>query len=119
MNQLNWSWITIAAMVPPIAGGLVALPFWRRDQAIFGNIFATMIVFSCAFGFIMHDHIELDRLIKACFDSGQEICSPDPAPFTRFAIYAFIALIQVIALFSLSLKVDERVRRRGYAPEWR
>jgi hypothetical protein len=33
--------------------------------------------------------------------------------FARFAICAFIALLQVIVLFSLSLKVDEKVRRRG------
>jgi len=52
VNQLNWYWIVLALIVPPIVGGLVAL-------------------------------------------------------------------FQVIALFSLSLKVDERARRRGYAPEWR
>ena len=36
-----------------------------------------------------------------------------------FAIYAFIGLLEVIALFSLSLVVDGRKRRRQYAPEWR
>lgn len=119
MNQLNWYWIVLALIVPPLVGGLVALPFWRRDQAIFGNIFGTVIIFGSAFALIMKEHIELDRLIRECLDSGQEICSPEPSPFERFAIYAFIALFQVIALFSLSLKVDERARRRGYAPEWR
>jgi hypothetical protein len=119
MNQLNWFWIGLSLVVPPIVGGLVALPFWRKDQAIFGNIFGTVIIFGAAFGLIMREHIELDRVIQQCLDSGQQICEPVPSPFARFAIYAFIALIQVIVLFSLSLKVDERVRRRGYAPEWR
>ena len=119
MNQLNWYWIVISLIVPPVAGGLIAYPFWRKDQAIFGNIFGTVVLFGWAFALIMKEHIELDRLIRDCLDSGQEICSPEPSAFTRFAIYAFIALFQVIALFSLSLKVDERVRRRGYAPEWR
>jgi MFS family permease len=119
MYHLNWFWIMLSLIVPPIVGGLIALPFWRSDQAIFGNIFGTVIIFGAAFGLIMREHIELDRLIQRCFDSGQQICSPDPSPFARFATYAFIALIQVILLFSLSLRVDEKMRRRGYAPEWR
>jgi hypothetical protein len=48
MDQLNWYWITIAALVPPIVAGLIAYPFWRRDQAIFGNIFGTVILFGTA-----------------------------------------------------------------------
>jgi hypothetical protein len=119
MNQLNWYWVTFSLTVPPLAGGLVAFPFWRKDQAIFGNIFGTVVIFGSAFALIMREHIELDRLIQQCLESGQEVCSPDPSPFARFAIYAFIALFQVIVLFSLSLKVDEKMRRRGYAPEWR
>ena len=119
MDHVNWNWIVFSLTLPPIVGGLLALPFWLKDQAIFGNIFGTVILFGSAFGLIMREHIELDRLIKVCLDSGKEICDPDPSPFNRFAIYAFIALAQVIVLFSLSLKVDEKVRRRGYAPEWK
>ena len=119
MNQLNWYWITVSLTIPPLVGGLIAFPFWRRDQAIFGNIFGTVIIFGSAFALIMREHIELDRLIQQCLESGKEICSPEPSPFARFATYAFIALFQVMVLFSLSLKVDEKARRRGYAPEWR
>ena len=119
MGHLNWYWVTISLIVPPLAGGLVALPFWRKDQAIFGNIFGTVIIFGSAFGMIMREQIELDHLIQACLESGQDICSPEPGAFARFSVYAFIALFQVIVLFTLSLKVDERMRRRGYAPEWR
>ena len=119
MEHLNWYWIGMQAIVPPLVGGLLALPFWRRDQAIFGNIFGTVIIFGSAFALIMREHIELDRLIQQCFDAGRDACSPEPSPIARFAIYAFIALFQVIVLFSLSLKVDEKMRRRGYAPEWR
>ena len=44
---------------------------------------------------------------------------PTPSAFARYAIYAFIALFEVMGLFSLSLKVETKIRRRGYAPEWR
>ena len=119
MNQLNWYWVTFSLTVPPLAGALVAFPFWRKDQAIFGNIFGTVVIFGSAFALIMREHIELDVLIRQCFDAGEQICSPEPSAFARFAVYSFIALFQVIVLFSLSLKVDEKMRRRGYAPEWR
>jgi hypothetical protein len=56
--------------------------------------------------------------VRACLDEVLP-CFPNPSAFTRFAIYAFIALAEVIALFLVSLRVEERIRRRGYAPEWR
>ena len=37
----------------------------------------------------------------------------------RYALYAFIGLIEVFALFAVSLSVEEKQRRRGYDPEWR
>jgi predicted secreted protein len=118
LTGLNWYWIGIAATVPGLLGLIVAYPFWRRSDAIFGNIVATAIIFSFAFGMIWREHVELDRLVKACLDLGT-VCWPSPAAFTRFAIYAFIGLIEVFIVFSLSLRVEERVRRRDYAPEWR
>ena len=42
-----------------------------------------------------------------------------PRAFTRHAIYVSIALIEVFALFTLSLRVEQSIHRRNYAPEWR
>jgi hypothetical protein len=119
MDHVNWFWIGLSLTIPFVVGGVLALPFWWKGQAIFGNIFGTVIIFGAAFAFIMRERVELDTLLRECFDSGKDVCLLEPSAFTRFAIYAFIGLFQVILLFSLSLKVDERVRRRGYAPEWR
>ena len=58
---------------------LLAFPFWRKDQAIFGNIFGTVMIFGSAFALIMREHIELDRLIQQCLESGQDMCSPEPS----------------------------------------
>lgn len=119
MDQLNWNWIWFSLSVPLVVGALLALPFWWKNQAIFGNIFGTVIIFGAAFALIMRERVELDGLLRECFDSGKDVCPLEPSAFTRFAIYAFIGLFQVILLFSVSIKVDEKVRRRGYAPEWR
>ena len=118
MNELSWSWIAVALTVPGIVGGLVALPIWLRGEPIFGNLAGTAVIFSAAVGFILRERLQLERLAQQCLDQGYT-CWPDPSAFTRYAIYAFIALFEVMVLFSVSLKVEEKVRRRGYAPEWR
>jgi hypothetical protein len=118
VNDLSWHWIGLELTVAPLAGLLVAFPFWRKGGMIFGNIAGTCIIFASAFGLIFREHFELDRLVAECLDAGV-VCWPEPSAFTRFAIYAFIALFEVCALFSLSLVVERRMRSRDYAPEWR
>jgi hypothetical protein len=117
VNELNWSWIALELTGPPLLGVLLALPFWRKSGMIFGNIVGTVVIFTAAFALILREYVEIDRATGRCLDAGF-VCWPEPSAFTRFAIYAFIALIEVIALFSLSLRVEAKMRRRGYAPEW-
>lgn len=115
---LNWFWISLMATVPLVVGHIVAYPFWRRGQAIFGNVIGTGVMFTSAFAMILREHTVLDKLVQRCLDAGTT-CWPEPVEFTRYAIYAFIALVEVFILFSLSLRVEERIRNREYAPEWR
>lgn len=118
MVGLNWFWIAIAVIVPPAVALLAAYPLWNRGQPIFGNIFGTIILFGSAIGFILREHVQLDKIVQACLENSTT-CWPEPSAFARYALYAFIALVEVIALFLFSLKVETRVRRRGYSPEWR
>ena len=118
MAELNWFWIALALTLPLLAGGLLAFPFWRMSQPIFGNIAGSVVIFAAAIGLIMREHVELDSVVQRCLDQGTT-CWPEPSAFTRFAIYAFIALFQVIVLFSVSVRVEAKLRRRGYDPEWR
>ena len=104
--------------MPPLAAGLVALPVWLKGEPIFGNLVGTAVIFGSAVGLILRERVELESITQQCLDQGYT-CWPDPSAFTRYAIYAFIALFEVMALFSLSLKVEERVRRSAHAPEWR
>ena len=106
------------ATIPFLAALPLAYLFWRGREPILGNIVATALIFSAAFAMIWREHIELDRIVKGCIDAGFT-CWPQPSAFTRFAIYAFIGLIEVFMVFSLSLRVEDRIRRRDYAPEWR
>ena len=119
MYELSWRWIALMLTVPPLAGTLAALPLWRQKQMIIGNLAGTLVIFGAALGLILRESAELQRLMQRCFDAGFLICWPEPSAFTRYAIYATIALLEVFALFSVSLTIERRVRRRGYAPEWR
>jgi hypothetical protein len=118
VNELNWFYIAVQAIAPPAAAFLVALPFWLKEQPIFGNLAGSAILFGAAFALILREHVELDRQIMSCFEQGM-VCFPNPPAFTRYAIYGFIALFEVIVLFLVSLKVEVRLRRRGYDPQWR
>ena len=117
--QLNWPYIALALTAPPLIGGLLEFfPFWRMGQPIFGNIVGSIVIFGSAIALIMREHVELDAIVQRCLAQGVT-CWPEPSAFTRFAIYAFIGLFEVIALFTLSVRVETNLRRRLYAPEWR
>jgi hypothetical protein len=118
VNGLNWYWIGLEASVVPIVGLLFALPLWLKQQPIFGNIAGTVVIFGAAFGLIMREHMQIEAMVSKCLDGGIP-CFPHPDAFTRFAVYAFVALFEVILLFSLSLRVEQKIRRRGYDPQWR
>jgi hypothetical protein len=118
VNALSWPWIAVMAAGPPLAGVLVAFPIWRAKQVILGNLVGTAVIFGSAMALIARESLELQRLTQSCLDSGYT-CWPNPSAFARYAIYAFIALFEVFALFTLSLSVEQKIRRRGYAPEWR
>jgi hypothetical protein len=118
MGGLNWFWIGLQAIVPPLVGVMVAWPLWSRDQPIFGNLAGSIVLFGSAFALIMREHVEIDRAVRECLDQGFT-CWPDPSAFTRFAIYASIGMVEVIGLFTLSLRVEAKRRRRGYDPQWR
>src|SRR5262245_40473659 len=102
MTGLSWRWITVALTMPALGGGLVAYPVWRTGQSILGNIAGSVVIFGAAVALMMREHQELEAAVKSCLDHGFT-CWPEPAAFTRFAIYAFIALVQVIVLFTVSI----------------
>jgi hypothetical protein len=115
---MNWWWIALMALAPLPVAVLVAAPVWRRSEMILGNIAGAAVIFGTGLVLILREHAELDAVVQGCLDRGVT-CWPEPAAFTRYAMFAAIALLEVIALFAVSLRVEARQRNRGYAPEWR
>ena len=69
------------------------------------------VVFACALGLVGRDYIEMEGILRRCV--ALEIgCRFYPGDFTRYAIYAGIAMVQTFVLFMTGLKIEERRRRR-------
>ena len=118
IRELSLFWIGLMAVGPTVLGTLVAAVLWRSRQMVLGNLAGTLVIFGAALVLIVRESGDLDRLTRACIAAGYT-CWPEPSAFMRYAIYASIGLVEVIALFLGSLEVERRVRNRGYAPEWR
>lgn len=119
MDQLNWARIALMAFAPLPVGVLVATPIWRKQEPILGNLAGSGIIFGTAVFLILKESIELDAFTTSCLEAGLAECFPNPSGFTRYGIYAFLGLFEVIALFLISLRVERQLRDRGDAPEWR
>lgn len=118
VTGLSWPWIALMATAPIFGALLVAYPIWRSRQAILGNLAGSAVIFATALALILREHAEIDRSVQRCLGLGFT-CWPDPGAFTRHAIYAFLGLVEVVALFLISIRVEARIRNRGYSPEWR
>ena len=103
---------------PAFVGVLVAYPLWRYDEMILGNLAGATIIFGTACALIFREYVVIDRKAQACLNAGTT-CWPVPDAFTRYAIYACIGLVEVIAVFVGSLRFERKRRNRLYAPEWR
>jgi hypothetical protein len=97
------------------AGGGAILAQERNDP---GNLAGTIVIFAAGVALIVRESVELNAVIAGCLDAGYT-CWPVPSAFVRYAIYAAIALVEVVILFSWSLRVEQQMRNRHYAPEWR
>ena len=118
VDRLSWQWIALMCAVPlPVAVAVAALG-WRSTQMILGNLAGAAVIFAAALFAIFREYAVLDKLTQACLDAGTT-CWPEPSAFVRYSIYGGIGLVEVMALFLFSLRIERRMRERDFAPEWR
>jgi len=115
---MSWFWIAVAVTVPSLLALLVAVPLWLKFDAIVGNALGAGVIFVGVIALIAREYVEIQRATTSCLEAGV-ICSFTPEPFTRFGIYGLIGLVEACALFVISLVVEERIRRRSFAAQWR
>jgi formate hydrogenlyase subunit 3/multisubunit Na+/H+ antiporter MnhD subunit len=119
MNKgLVWGWIVQAALIPPPIAFPMAWLLWRYASTMIGNVVGCALLFGTTVAAIGREYFALQALTRTCI--AQEIpCPIKPDAFTRFAIYAFIGMFQIAALYTIGLWREERARRGSFSPEWR
>jgi hypothetical protein len=105
VTELSWRWIVLMLTAPPVAGALVAYPFWRRREMIFGNLVGTTVILATAFALILRESIEIEQVTRQCLAAGYT-CWPVPSAFTRYAIYAGLGMIRSVR--ALHVQPDRR-----------
>jgi hypothetical protein len=113
-----WCGVLIALTVPTAVALLVTLLYSLKGDPMIGAILGSAVVFASSIGFIGHEFVELARLNQRCL-AAEIACPVYPEPHMRFGIYCVVALLEVFAVFLLGQQLEERTRRRGFAPEWR
>lgn len=115
---MSWFWIAIALTVPSLIALLIAVPLWLKFDPIIGNALGAGTIFIAAIALTSREYVEIQRMTNSCLEAGV-VGSFTPEPFTRFGIYGLIGLAEACALFAASVVVEERIRRRSFAPQWR
>jgi hypothetical protein len=115
---MSWLWIAVAAVLPFGVGILVAWPFWGRSRDSLGSGVGSLLILAFAVTFVGREYVHLQQLTNECI-AAERACSFHPEPFTRFSIYAFIAMAQVGTLFAVSGAVEHRIENVSFAKEWR
>ena len=112
-------WLVIVAVgAATLLGFLVAWPLWRMGHGTFGSTVGASVIFICGAIFIGLEYTELERMSAACLEETGYDCVFSPSAFTRFAVYAGIALIEVFVLFDRGISADRRAYRKRFPSEW-
>jgi hypothetical protein len=116
-SHLSWNWIALQATAPVPVALFAAWIFWRGSNFMIGNVVGSALIFATTVGAIGREYFALQAFLRKCI-ADELACPVQPDAFTRFAVYAFIGMFQIAALFALSLRFEERARRRLFSPEW-
>ena len=118
MDHLDWVRVALMCVLPLLLALPAGFAIWRRGDYALGNVAGMAIIFVIALWMIILEYSDIGRWTQACLEQGR-VCEPAPSRFVRYAIYGGLGVVEVFVLFAVSLKVEERERNRGYAPEWR
>lgn len=113
--------IAAALTAPTGLAFLAAWPFWvKAKETIVGNTIGALIVTMSVFGLIAREYIDIERARRRCEELTRGVCAADTAgAFMKFAIYGFIGLAEIVALFVVADLIEHRRKERQYASEWR
>ena len=118
-DTVSWLWIGLAMVLPFGVGLGIAWPFWRKpSRDPVGTVLGAFVVVASGVAFVGREFIHVQRVTNQCIAT-ETACRFFPEPFTRFFIYVAIAMAQVFVLFLIGSAIENRIRGRAFAAEWR
>ena len=117
-DTLSWAWVAAAIVIPLTLAAAIAWPLWGRVDDSMGSITGAFVVLVFGVAFVARELIHIQRLTYRCI-ALETVCRFYPQPFTRFFIYGAIAMLQVFLLFAVGGYIEDRIRNRSFATEWR
>jgi len=118
-DTMSWFWIGLAIVLPFAVGLAIAWPFWRKpSRDPVGTVLGAFVVVASGVALVGREFIHVQRLTNHCL-AAETVWRFFPEPFTRFFIYIAIAMAQVFVLFMIGWGIENRIRSRAFAAEWR
>ena len=112
-------WLTASAGVPFVVALAVAWPLWHRpSRDPVGSVVGAGIVLAFAVAFVGREYIHVERATRQCL-ALEVSCRFIPEPYTRFFLYAGIAMAQTFALFLIGARIEDKRRESDVAVQWR
>jgi hypothetical protein len=116
---MNWTRFAISAIGPFLVALPIAALFWRRQQsATMGTVVGAGIVLISAVFFMALEFGEGVHYRMQCAETNVPCGPSNPSDFVRIFSYAFVGMIEVMAIFIVGAAVESRMLRRHRAPEW-
>ena len=116
---MSWFWIGLAIVLPFTGALAIAWPFWRKpSRDPVGTVLGAFVVIASGVALVGREFIHVQKLTNQCLAT-ETVCRFVPEPFTRFFIYIAIAMVQVFVLFIIGSAIENRIRGRAFASEWR
>src|SRR5262245_56483438 len=106
---MSWLWIGIAFAAPTLLAILVAAPIWWQGDATVANVVGSGVAGLSIVLLILRENSMLVSIRLECATINLP-CHIVPNDFTRFAIYAGIGFIDIMLVFLIGLRFEERRR---------
>ena len=116
---MNWTRMAQALMLPMLVVVPIAGLCWAKGRLLSATILGSGIFF---IGFIVFAGVEYSEAVsyRVWCEATNTPCPPSrPSDFTRIVAFGAVAMLQVMALFLFSERIEQRIRDRGVDPAWR
>jgi uncharacterized RDD family membrane protein YckC len=112
LQEVLLFWLPVVILLPLALATLVALPFWLRRRAIFGNVVGSCVVAAVIFVLVWQQYGAFVQAQTACVNQTAD-CPPGlQLPYLQYLVMVLLGWVDVFFLLIFSGMVEDRQKRR-------